>query len=146
MSFGEWSTAAAPVINAAFIDIANANPAKAAKGKPLKKPALAPLAPLALANPLNADLNRYQQVWTEKWQAEQVLLNRRPGRWLINPDQLQAALQNAVDSWNYNLQESRTVADLMEFLSPDDMADNTAMTPAALALYCWTVWGGRRTP
>ncbi len=130
MSFKNWLSA----------PVATATVATSATDSTQRPGTVATVANVAVATPSQRKTDAYHREWAAAWNHESDLLLADPKVWLILPDDAQAALADAVSIWNTATGDSRTMSELQSELSPEDMADRELMTPAWLALYCWTLW------
>jgi hypothetical protein len=101
---------------------------------------VASVATVAVATTPERVSDRYQRKWNLAWRSERKLLRDDPELRLIPVVLTDDALRTAVDIWNGEIGDFRTVAELRAHLTPDDLADRELLTPAGLALYCWTLW------
>ena len=101
---------------------------------------VATVANVAVATPPERNFEGYHRAFSAAWKRERELLRADPEAELVPAEQLDAALWSAVNAWNGMTGDFRTAAELQAHLAPEDMADRELMTPAGLALYCWTLW------
>ena len=130
MSFKDWLSD----------PVATATVATSATDSTHKPGTVATVANVAVASPSERNSDGYHRKWIAVWKSERKLQQDDPERRLITPALIDDALATAVNIWNGMIGDFRTVAELRSHLSADDLADRELMTPAGLALYCWTLW------
>ncbi len=121
MSFRDYLSP--PVATATVATIATVNPET--------RPSVAEVATVAVVSPSQRKIDAYHRHWSAAWrdQREQQI-----------PESVDAALADAVLTWNAATDDARAVDELRVKLSTEDVTDPELMAPAWLALYCWTLW------